>query len=70
MRNGIDAFFTFFLGKIPVHHIGKWAMQTIILVLGAKILINLHQSLILFFRMQDPEHFFLIAKNIMFHKSK
>ena len=45
-------------------------MQKIILVLGTKILINLHQPLILFFGVHDPEHFFLITKNIMFHKSK
>ena len=45
-------------------------MQTTILVLGAKTLINLHQTLILFFGVQDPEYFLLTAKNIMFHESK
>ena len=45
-------------------------MQAIILVLGAKILINLHQPLILFFGVQYPQHFLPIAKNIMFHEAK
>ena len=54
LRNGIDVFFLFFLGKIPVYHIREWAMQTIIFVLGAEILINLHQTLNLFFGVHDP----------------
>ena len=45
-------------------------MQAIILVLCAEILIYLHQSLNLFFGAQDAEHFFLIAKYIMFHEAK
>ena len=45
-------------------------MQAIILVLGAKILINLHQPLRLFFGAQYLEHFLLVAKNIVFHKTK
>ena len=45
-------------------------MQAIILVLGAKILINLHQPLNLFFGAQYLDHFLLIAKNIVFHETK
>ena len=45
-------------------------MQAIILVLGTKILINLHQSLNLLFGVQYAEHFLSIAKNIMFHEAK
>ena len=45
-------------------------MQAIILVLGAKILINLHQPLSLFFGAQYLEHFLPVAKNIVFHKTK
>lgn len=45
-------------------------MQAIILVLGAKILINLHQPLNLFFGAQYLEHFLLVAKNIVFHETK
>ena len=45
-------------------------MQAIILVLGAKILINLHQPLSLFFGVQYLEHFLPVAKNTVFHKTK
>ena len=45
-------------------------MQAIILVLSAKILINLHQPLILFFGTQYLEHFLPVAKNIVFHEAK
>ena len=45
-------------------------MQAIILVLGAKILINLHQPLNLLFGAQYLEHFLLVAKNIVFHETK
>ena len=45
-------------------------MQAIILVLGAKILINLHQPLSLFFGAQYLEHFLPVAKNTVFHKTK
>ncbi len=45
-------------------------MQAIILVLGAKTLINLHQPLSLFFGAQYLEHFLPVAKNIVFHKTK
>ena len=45
-------------------------MQAIILVLGAKILINLHQPLNLFFGAQYMEHFLSVAKNIVFHEAK
>lgn len=42
LRNGVEAFFAVFSGKISGYHIRKRAMLAIILVLGAKILINLH----------------------------
>ena len=45
-------------------------MQAIILVLGAKILINLHQPPSLFFGAQYLEHFLPVAKNTVFHKTK
>ena len=69
LRNEIDAFLQFFQ-KILFYHIGEWAMQAIILVLGAKILINLHQPLNLFFGAQYMEHFLSVAKNIVFHEAK
>lgn len=42
-------------------------MQAIILVLGAKILINLHQPLVLLFGAQYLQHFLPVAENIMLH---
>ena len=38
-----------FLGEILAHHLGEGAAQAVILTLGAKILVNLYQSLHLFF---------------------
>jgi hypothetical protein len=49
--NGGGYFFYVFLGKISVYNFREWAMLAIVLVLGAKILINLHQPLNLFLRM-------------------
>ena len=45
-------------------------MQAIILVLRAKILINLHQPLNLFFGVQYAEHILFIAKNIVLHEAE
>lgn len=45
-------------------------MQAIILVLGAKILINLHQPLVLLFGVQYPQHFLPVAENIILHEAK